>query len=55
MIAFVLAHSSQILSAVGIFFVAAGSALPALGTPNFWRVYGHDLFKMLTLNKTSQH
>lgn len=53
MTAFVLAHSSQILSAVGIFFVAAGSSLPALGTANFWQVWGHDLFRMLTLNKTS--
>lgn len=50
--AFLLAHINYILSAAGVFFVAAGSSLPQLGTPSFWKVWGHDLFKMLTLNKT---
>lgn len=55
MTALLLAHSTAILSAAGVFMAAVGASLPDLGTPSFWKVWGHDLLKMLTLSKTQSH
>jgi hypothetical protein len=48
LLAFIMAHSTALVSIFGYVAAQLGNTMPDLGTAEFYKVWGHDFFKAIT-------